>query len=83
MRTVGAFEAKTHLSQLLHEVAEGQRITITRHGEPVALLIPVGEERPAAAERAMRAWIQYRDSHDITLGPDITIRDLVEEGRRF
>ncbi len=39
MITVGAFEAKTHLSQLLDQVAQGEEITITRHGEPVAKLV--------------------------------------------
>lgn len=38
--TVGAFEAKTHLSALLERVARGEAITITRHGRPVARLVP-------------------------------------------
>ncbi len=42
MITVGAFEAKTHLSQLLDQVAQGEEITITRHGEPVAKLVAPG-----------------------------------------
>ncbi len=36
MDTVGAFEAKTHLSDLLDRVERGERFTITRHGKPVA-----------------------------------------------
>ena len=35
MRTVGAYEAKTHLPRLLDEVEKGERITITKHGRPV------------------------------------------------
>lgn len=43
---VGAFEAKTHLSQLLDEVEAGEKIVITRHGKPVAELVPtVGKKR--------------------------------------
>ena len=38
MREVGAFEAKTHLSALLDEVASGETIIITRHGRPAARL---------------------------------------------
>jgi prevent-host-death family protein len=53
MHSVGAFEAKTHLSQLLDAVEQGERVTITRHGKPVALLVPVEPgvdlERRAAA----------------------------------
>lgn len=37
MRSVGAFEAQTHLAALLDAVAAGEQITITRHGRPVAL----------------------------------------------
>ncbi|MCX7013683.1 MAG: type II toxin-antitoxin system prevent-host-death family antitoxin, partial [Candidatus Sumerlaeota bacterium] len=40
MQTVGAYEAKTHLSQLLDRVAKGERITIVKRGVPVATLHP-------------------------------------------
>lgn len=40
MSTVGAYEAKTHLLQLLERVAKGEKITITKHGIPVATLQP-------------------------------------------
>ena len=39
MITVGAFEAKTHLSRLLDQVAAGEEVTITKHGKPVARLV--------------------------------------------
>ena len=41
MNTVGSYEAKTHLPSLLDRVAGGERITITKHGVPVAVLVPV------------------------------------------
>lgn len=41
MKTVGAFEAKTHLSSLLDAVEEGESILITRHGKEVAKIVPV------------------------------------------
>ncbi len=40
METVGAYEAKTHLPKLLERVLKGERITITKHGVPVAVLQP-------------------------------------------
>ncbi|MBW1670479.1 MAG: type II toxin-antitoxin system prevent-host-death family antitoxin, partial [Deltaproteobacteria bacterium] len=40
METVGAYEAKTHLPKLLKRVFKGERITITKHGVPVAELQP-------------------------------------------
>lgn len=48
MRSVGAFEAKTHLAALLDAVAAGEQITITRHGRPVASLVPPAD-RPGAS----------------------------------
>ena len=41
MDTIGAFAAKTHFANLLERVAKGETITITRHGTPVARLVPV------------------------------------------
>ena len=43
MAFVGAFDAKTHLAELLDRVSRGEKITITRHGVPAAMLVPVGE----------------------------------------
>jgi len=57
MREVGAFEAKTHLSELIAAVEAGEVVTITRRGRPVARLMPITEssaERAAAVERIQR-----------------------------
>jgi prevent-host-death family protein len=51
METVGAFEAKTHLSALLERVERGESITITRHGTPVARLVPVERRDPERMKR--------------------------------
>lgn len=40
LNTVGAYEAKTRFSQLLERVAAGEVITMIRHGNPVARLVP-------------------------------------------
>ena len=45
MITVGAFEAKTHLSSLLDRVAEGEEVVITKHGKPVAHVVPIPAEQ--------------------------------------
>jgi prevent-host-death family protein len=39
-RTVSIYEAKTHLSRLVAQVEQGEEIEITRHGRPVARLVP-------------------------------------------
>ena len=55
MREIGAFEAKNTLGALLDRVLEGEEIVITRHGKPVARLVPnVGVDRSAAQAAAGR-----------------------------
>jgi prevent-host-death family protein len=80
MRTVGTFEAKTHLSALLERVERGEEITITRHGRAVARLVPVaaapGREQLAGTVARLKAFRRGR-----RLG-DLSIRELIEEGRR-
>jgi prevent-host-death family protein len=38
MKTIGAFEAKTHLAQLLEDAQRGEEVLITPHGKPMARL---------------------------------------------
>jgi prevent-host-death family protein len=82
MHTVGSYEAKTHLPQLLERVEHGETITITRHGKPVARLVPAvaSTPRPDVAA-AIEAMIEFQEEEGPTLGGKITIRDLIEEGR--
>jgi len=80
MNTVGLFDAKTHLSALVERVAQGEEITITKHGMPVAVLVPaVGRRRKdpkkvADRIRALRKGARLEG---------VTIRQLIEEGRRY
>lgn len=76
--TVGAFEAKTHLSELLARVEAGEQVTITKHGRPVARLVPVTE---TAATRDWAAYWQRVDEHRAALPPRDSIRDDIEYGR--
>src|SRR5262249_30070264 len=80
--SVGSFEAKTHLPALLERVAKGERITITRHGKPVAQLVPVVSETRPDVRAVVEAMRTLRDKNGPVLGDDLTIRDLIEEGRR-
>lgn len=75
---VGAYEAKTNLSRLLEKVEKGERITLTRHGRPVAMLVPVEEKRPP--EDVVRELKEFRRGRRIGDGG---ARALVEEGRRL
>ncbi len=78
MEAVGAYEAKTHLPRLLDEVAAGRSVMITKHGVPVAKLVPAHRERPLAGE-VIRALREAR--RNVTLG-GLSLADLISEGRR-
>ena len=82
MKTVGAFQAKTQLSQLLDQVEKGESVTITRHGRPVAVLTPVA---PARSAKTGEQWVaeMKRLRKGTTLGGTVTIRQLIDEGRRY
>jgi prevent-host-death family protein len=83
METVGSFEAKTHLPELLRRVEQGESILITKHGKPVAQLVPAASAKPKPdVKQAVEAMLAIRDREGPTLGNDLTIRDLIEEGRR-
>ena len=81
MKSVGAYEAKTHLPQLLDRVARGEEIQITRNGRPVARLVPEPGQQDADVRSVIAQIREFRKGRG--LGDDITIRELVEEGRRF
>jgi prevent-host-death family protein len=76
---LGAYEAKTHLSSLLDRVAQGEEFTITKHGVPVARLVPVASRSRADVRAAIEAIRELRKGN--RLG-GLSIRDLIEEGRR-
>ena len=48
-RTIGAYDAKTRFSELLERVEQGEEVVITRHGSPVARMVPVLGGRPSSA----------------------------------
>jgi prevent-host-death family protein len=82
MFTVGSSEAKTHLAALIDRVAQGERITITKRGVPVAMLVPVQDSAPPEdRKRVIEALKTFGEGRK--LPPGITVRDLIDEGRRL
>lgn len=79
MRSIGAYEAKTHLPRILDEVAKGERITITKHGVPVAVLVPPAAAAGQDTDAVMRWMREFRKAHRLD---GVTIRELIDEGRR-
>ena len=53
MREIQASEAKTHLPHLLSEVERGEVILITRHGRPIARLVPEVDQRQVEIDAAV------------------------------
>ena len=81
METVGAFEAKTHLAELLDRVGQGETFTITRHGVPAALLSPVETTRRKLTHSEI---VQGMRSLRKKIKTDkMSLRQMIEEGRRF
>jgi len=79
MVSVGAYEAKTHLSDLLDRVANGEQFTITRHGVPIARLVPADDRSKVDVQASIQAIRELRKGNKLG---GLKIRDLIEEGRR-
>lgn len=82
METIGSFEAKTHLSHILERVAAGEEFTITRHGKPIARLVPAEGVAPKPDVRGVIEELKTFSKGN-KLGKGLTIRQLIEKGRRF
>ncbi len=79
MKKLGVFEAKTHFSALIKAAKSGETIIITKNGEAVAQIGPIGSRKTATtAADAMKRIL----SSKAKLGPG-GIRQLIDEGRRY
>ena len=87
MATVGSFEAKTKLAELLDKVEAGETVTITRRGKAVAKLVPVEAELDEAERARRRALVdeimRWRVGKDRGAKPGSTIPELIKAGRRY
>ena len=79
MDTIGAYEAKTHLPKLLDRVAKGERILITRHGTPVAILQPADKEKQIDVAAVIQKMRRLRKSNQLK---GLTIKEMIEQGRK-
>lgn len=79
MSEVGTYEAKTHLAALLDRVERGEEITITRHGRPVARLVPVTAAGRSDLDAVFEEMDRLRRGNRLD---GLSLRELIEEGRR-
>jgi prevent-host-death family protein len=79
MKSVGLFEAKQKLSELVDRASQGERIGITKRGKLAAVITP------AQAQTSIKEAFEEIDRIRRRVKPlpkGITIKDLIEEGRR-
>ena len=84
MTTVAIFEAKTRLSELLAQVQQGEEIVITRHGVPMARLVPpAAPDRRRASSQRQRVDSVFETLAGLRQGVslDIPLREAIEAGR--
>jgi prevent-host-death family protein len=79
VKRLGAYEAKTHLSRLLDEVERGETYTITKHGRPVALLVPAAGGSELTVAKAIAGLRRFRQGRRLD---GIPLRELIGEDRR-
>lgn len=79
MESVSAYEAKTHLPQLLRRVQQGERFTITRHGVPVAVLQPLGDSILVDPAETIAELREFRRGKQLG---GLSIREMIEDGRK-
>ena len=81
MENIDACEARTHLPRLLERVMRGESLTITRHGRPVARLVPVEDDDRDRALRASRRILERRSR--LARTPLSELIEIIHEGHRF
>ena len=80
MESIGLFEAKTHLSELVARAERGEEVIITRHNRPVAKLVPITSDVADAGVRRDAVQALLRAARGRQLGQDW--KALRDEGRR-
>ena len=86
MITVGVFEAKTHFSDLIVKVENGEEILVTKHGKPVARLVSVVHKEPAlTVEQAIEDLRGLRERLRKE-GKTVSLQEILDwrhEGHRY
>jgi prevent-host-death family protein len=81
-QSIGLFEAKTHLSELVARAEQGEEVIITRHNKPVAKLVPLGrlgDDARVRHELAVQEMVEFRKRYKLK---GVSPRNLIEAGRK-
>ena len=79
MRTIGSYELKTHLADILDAVEDGQTVIVTRRGKAIARISPNAQEKQERVAQAVAGLQRFPRTR---LPRGVTIRDLIAEGRK-
>jgi prevent-host-death family protein len=77
--TIGIFEAKQKLSELVERASQGEEIVITHRGKERARLVGIAVKNRRSAKEIFDSFARVR----MKLPKGMTVKDLIEEGRRF
>lgn len=78
MVKIGLYEARTHFSEIISKVSEGNEFIITRRGIPIARLIPCENPSRIATKQALERAKQIRETLSLS---GLKIKDLINAGR--
>lgn len=77
---IGAFEAKTHFSEIISDVENGSDYIITKRGKPVAKIIPFRQEPQLTFREAVKQLQEMRKRYKGKPG-SFNVREAIDEGR--
>jgi prevent-host-death family protein len=76
--TIGIYEARTRFSEIIDKVGKGEEVTVTRHGVPVARIIPVDSEKKLAVRDAIEAMQKFGRGKSLR---GLSLKKMIREGR--
>lgn len=78
METIGIYEARTRWSEIIDKVGKGEEVTVTRHGVPIARIIPVDSEKRLAVRDAIAAMKEFGRGKSLR---GLSLKKMIKEGR--
>ncbi len=75
---IGVYDTKTHLTALLDRVQKGEQFTITKHGQPIARLVPVSRVDHKRRREIIERLKKFSEGQTL----DVPVKELINEGRR-
>lgn len=78
-KTIGSFDAKTHLSKILSNVEKGEVYVITKRGKPVAKIVPYTKSENINIEEIFHKFENIRTS----INKSVNIKEYIKEGRKY